>query len=293
MVAVDEFSRLVSGIYAAAVTPQHWEPALHEIRRALGGAVGSLTGEAANGMWQIQATTAPPDVPKTYAEHYYRLDYVLAGLKNGPVGAVRTGTELVAPGTNTEFYNDWMRPNDFGDGLFVSMTDGQRLSCLIVTSPRRTESFDTPDRVKLMGALIPHLQQAMRTQSKLTALADRTAELASALNAVRHGIVLVGSECWVLDLNAAAEAILRTHDGVHVYAGRLGAENRLTERKLYRALHAALVGDSSDTRSGRSLICERPSGKRPYVIHVLPLQRTSSDEIPTDTRALVLITDPE
>lgn len=37
MVTVEDFSRLVSGIYAAAVTPRHWEPALDEVCRSLGG----------------------------------------------------------------------------------------------------------------------------------------------------------------------------------------------------------------------------------------------------------------
>lgn len=292
MVTVEDFSRLVSGIYAAAVTPQHWASAVDEIRRTLGGTVGSLT-DAAGDVWSIRTTTAPPDVPNTYAEHYYRMDYVLAGLKQGPVGAVRTGTELIAPRTSPEFYYEWLHPNDLEDGLFVSLTDGHRLSCLIVTSPRRTESFDTPERVKVMGALVPHMQQALRTQSKLAALTNRRVELAGALNVVRHGVILVGSDCLVLDLNTAAEAIVRADDGVHVYAGRIGATNTLTERKLYRALHAALIGDRSDVRAGRSFTCERPSGKRPYVIQVLPLHHTGSGEMPREATALVLIIDTE
>ena len=41
MVTVDEFSRLVSGIYAAAVTPRQWESAIGEVQRALGGATSA------------------------------------------------------------------------------------------------------------------------------------------------------------------------------------------------------------------------------------------------------------
>ena len=42
MVTVDEFSRLVSGIYAAAVTPQHWEAAIREISHVLDGTGAAL-----------------------------------------------------------------------------------------------------------------------------------------------------------------------------------------------------------------------------------------------------------
>ncbi len=291
MVTVDEFSRLVSGIYAAATTPQHWESALDEIRRSVGGTVGALS-EAVGGVWSIRATTAPPDVGKTYADYYYRLDHVLATVEHGPAGAVRTGTELIAPRTNTEFYNDWLRPNDFRDGLFVRLNVGQHPSCLIVTSQRQTEAFDTPERVKLMGALVPHLQHALRTQSKLAALANRRVDLAGAVNAVRHGVILIGPQCWVVDLNTSAEEILRASDGVCVRSGRLTATHSQSERTLHRALHDALVG-TYEVRRGRSFTCERASGKRPYVIHVLPIQRSEIDGVEADATALVLIVDPE
>lgn len=288
MVTVEDFSRLVSGIYAAAVTPRHWEPALGAVRRSLGGTVGTLS-EATDGVWSIRATTAPTDVGKTYGRHYHRLDYVLAGVENGPVGAVRNGTELVEPGTNTEFYNDWMRPNDLGDGLFVRLTGGQHLSCLIVASPRRTEPFDTPERAKLMGALVPHFQQALRTQDKLAALADSAVELAGALDVVRHGVIIVAGEYVVINVNSAAARILRAEDGLCMRSGRIAATTTRTEQVLHCAIWNALA----TVGTGRSLTCFRPSGKRPYVIHVLPSHRRHADKPPGQPMAVVLIIDPE
>jgi DNA-binding CsgD family transcriptional regulator len=80
---------------------------------------------------------------------------------------------------------------------------------------------------------------------------------------------------------------------VHIRAGRIAASGPPAERKLYRALHLALTDDGSDVRSGHSFTCERPSGKRPYVIHVLPLHRAATDETLRQATALVLIIDPE
>ena len=42
MVTVEDFSRLIAGVYAAAVTPQHWEAAIDGIRRTMGGRHGAL-----------------------------------------------------------------------------------------------------------------------------------------------------------------------------------------------------------------------------------------------------------
>jgi hypothetical protein len=72
-----------------------------------------------------------------------------------------------------------------------------------------TRSFDTPERVKLMGALAPHLHQARRTQDKLDGLAHSTVEMAGALDVVRHGMVVIARENLVVNLNSAAERILR------------------------------------------------------------------------------------
>jgi DNA-binding CsgD family transcriptional regulator len=292
MVTVEDFSRLVSGIYTAAAAPQHWEAAIREIHRTLGGTVATL-GMAEGPVLSIQDSTLPAAATKSYMEHYRHVDHVLAAVATGPVGAVRTGTELVTPYRNTEFCADWLRPNGMGDGLLVRLTGGSRPSCFIVGSPTLTESFDTSDRVKLMNGLVPHLQQALRTQGKLTTLAHSSADLAAALEAVRHGLVIVGPDWSVINLNSASERVLQAEDGLKMCSGRIAATNIPAEHKLHRALHAAISDDGSKIRSGRSFICGRPSGKRPYVVHVLPLHGTATGEITRTRRALVIIVDPD
>jgi hypothetical protein len=93
MVTVDEFSRLVSGIYAAAVTPQYWEPAIRDIHHTLGGTHAALlTANGANR--SMIGGTLAIEAGKSYTEYYHRLDYVLTAVERGPVGVIRTGSEL-------------------------------------------------------------------------------------------------------------------------------------------------------------------------------------------------------
>jgi len=292
MVTVDDFSRLVSGVYAAAVTPQHWQLAIRDIHRTLGGTGGGLfTGPGA--VWSIHSTSVPVEAAKSYAEHYCHIDHVLAAVEKGPVGALRTGTELIAPRPNSEFHADWIRPNEFEDGLFVRLTGAPRPTCFVVAAPRRTESFDTSDGVKLMGGLVPHLQQALRTQDKLAALAESAVELAGALEVVRHGVIIVAGEHLVINLNSAAERIVRAEDGLCMRSGRIAATSTRAEQELHCAIQNALTGEPSTVRTGQSLTCFRPSGKRPYVIHVLPSHRRNANEPLRQQMALVLIIDPE
>lgn len=290
MVTVEDFSRLVSGIYAAAVTPQRWRTTLRDIHRTLGGSNAGLFSSRNTSLLQ---NTVPAEALRSYAEYYHRLDHVLTAVEHDTVGVVRTGTKLFPLVRKNEFYTDWLRPLDIDDGLFVRLIDGPRSTCFIVAAPGRTEPFDTLERVKLMGGLVPHLQQALRTQDKLSALADTAAELAAALEVVRHGVIIVAGDHLVVHLNSAAERMLRADDGLRMRSGRLAGTSVHAGQELNRAIHHALVGEGSAVRGARSLTCGRPSGKRPYVIHVLPSYRRYPDEPLSQPSALVVVIDPE
>jgi hypothetical protein len=91
----------------------------------------------------------------------------LDDVEAGPVGVVRTGSELMPPNHRSEFLNEWNRPNDLEDGMFVRLTAGVAAATFLVTAPRRQVPFGSGDRLKAMHALTAHLQQAMRTYGKI------------------------------------------------------------------------------------------------------------------------------
>jgi DNA-binding CsgD family transcriptional regulator len=292
MVTVEDFSRLVAAIYASTTSPQSWAVALADISRVLDASgCGLLTGEGTNR--SVMIATVPPDAHKVYTEYYRTIDYVLDAVEQGPAGLIRGGQSLVALKTHSEFEADFMRPFEMDDGMFVRLSAGATPTSFLVAAPRRPDVFDTAERVKLMSGLIPHLQQALRTQDKLAALANTTIELAGALEVVRHGIVIVAGEHLVINLNSAAECIFRAEDGLCMRSGRIAATSTHAEEELHCAIQDALDGERSTVRTGRSLTCFRPSGKRPYVIHVLPSHRHDADEPLRQPMAVVLIVDPE
>jgi DNA-binding CsgD family transcriptional regulator/PAS domain-containing protein len=288
MVAIEDFSRLVAGIYAAAATPQRWEAAIGDIHRTIGGNGGALL-TAENSIWTIQNAILPAGAAASYAAYYGRLDYPLAAVQSGPVGIVRTGSELLGPRRNSEFYTDWLHPNELEDGLLVRLSGGPRPSCFILHTSVVSEPFDTAERVQLFGGLIRHLQQAIRTQHRIDGLTHAGAELSAALDTVGNGILVIGPDYRVLSLNGAAEQLVRTGDGLALAQGHLTAANRHADQVLGCALHAALDGDTDGVRHGNSLICERPSGARAFVIHVLPLHTL---EEPGRPRAMVVLINP-
>lgn len=295
MVSVSNFSRLVSSIYAAAVTVDRWDTALAEIVDAFDGTGGALAiARASPDMPEIQVNVGTDAAAKrAYNEYYGRLDHVAAAIEQSPAGLVRTGTELVLPQMNSEFHVDWIRPNNFGDGIFVRLTDGAVCEWLAVAAPHRSEPFGTTERVRLMRHLIPHLQQAIHTQSKLSNLARRQSDLARAMELTQNGIALVGSGCRVLHLNSAAENILTSGDGLGIHSsGLISATVVHADRDLHRLVHRALGEEPSGIPSGGAFLCPRPSGMRAYAVYVAPLSREVTGLGSSKATALVLIVDP-
>ncbi len=259
MVSVEKFSSLVSGIYAAAVTPDRWHTSLGQIHTALGGISAALC-RPNHAVWTIEDSNLPAAAARSYAAYYSRLDDVMDAVQAGSVGTVRTGAELITPHRTGEFYADWMVPNRLEDGLFVRLTRASEPVCLVVAAPRRTDDFATTERVATLAALVPHLQQAVRIQDRLSLAAER----------VRHGMLRVTTAMRVAMVNAAAEQILAAGDGLSVRAGRLTAADVRTAAELQSAVAGACAGL---VRSAGCLLCSRPSGRPPYVVHVVPSDR--------------------
>lgn len=294
MVSTATFSHLVSLIYAASVTPASWDDAIGEIHRTLTtstngtGTVRSTALSFTDGAQRTVVGQLLPDAKKPYNEYYGRIDHVLRTVEQGAVGVLRTGDELVATRTATEFHNDWIRPNDIEAGLFVRLTRGPRPASLVVAGSQRKRPFDTDDRRHLVSALIPHLQQAIATQTHIAALSERAAHLSDAVDRLPHGVLVVTSDRYVVEANSVADGLLSQRDGLVISRGALTASAPRTQRTLTRLIDQALA---RGLRSGGSLACERPSGRRSYVLHVVPLDATATD-IKSRPLAMVLIIDP-
>jgi DNA-binding CsgD family transcriptional regulator/PAS domain-containing protein len=288
-VTVDEFSRVVAEIYASATDPENWIAALTDIGRVLG-ATGCAVIVGGGTTRSVMAATVPSEARDSYIGYYHAMDYVLDAVETGPAGLVRGGQALVALKTDSEFDADFMRPYEMDDGLFTRLTVGTTPTTFLVAAAKGRKPFDSAERVKFMGALVPHLQQALRTQSRLAELDNRTCDITAVIDAIRHGIVIIDTGRRIAQMNSAAEHILTAGEGLYVHCGQLEALQTATNKQLQSGITRACQESRNGARGGDSLACSRPTGKRPYVIHILPLARSVE---PSAGRALVIIIDPE
>lgn len=134
-----------------------------------------------------------------------------------------------------------------------------------------------------MSAVVPHLQQALRTESMLAQTIRQTRILEDVLNVDDRGVVVVSAEGTVWSANAAAAEIFTVGDGISVRGGRIATD------ALKGGIAMALSAGSDGLRRGSWILCPRPSGKEPYVANVVPI----GDPAGPDHCALVVLNDPE
>jgi DNA-binding CsgD family transcriptional regulator/PAS domain-containing protein len=290
MVSLIEYSRIVSAVHAAAITPGHWIGAMEAIRSAFSStSAGLITADGSSRV--IHSAHLPEDAKRAYSEHYRHVDYVLDAVEHGPVGLIRGGEPLVALNARSEFNADWLHPHGMQDGLFVRLTGGPVPTCFLVAASRGSQPYATPERVQMVSALVPHLQQALRTQRYLDDLVHEASDLSDAVDGMRHGVFVVGRGSMVIHANRVAEDLMALDDGLEVRSGRLGFTVSCADAALQRSIPGALADGGAEGRASSSMLCPRTDGKRSYIVHVVPFASLTNDA--WDARALVIVIDPE
>ena len=175
--------------------------------------------------------------------------------------------------------------------MFVRLTAGSSVTTLAIATVKRSDRFDSPDRVALINRLVPHLQQALRMQTHIEEVSSRSVDFLGASEAIRHGIVITAPGRAVVHCNSAAERILCSNDGLRIRHGRIEADVPRVDDQLQRSIHHALTLNGSDIWGG-SFLCVRPSGRRSYIVHVMPIDQTICAS-PQSGRASIIIIDPE
>jgi DNA-binding CsgD family transcriptional regulator len=193
----------------------------------------------------------------------------------------------------TEFYNDFLRPQDwfYSCGVLIAR-DRSTTSEITAIRSLRAGSF-TSNEVALFEYLAPHLQCAVRIHNRIAGLESGLNAATGVLDRFSTGIIAVDSDAKVILANRAADAILERWDGLMSRNG-LQAASRQETAKLRSAIAAVCAQQESGMRKPETVVqLFRPSGSKPFEVLVSPLPPHSSLRCGGKAAAAVFITDPE
>lgn len=278
--------------HAAATDPCRWKSVLERLGAIINSSSGALlvqnlthksgTIAASHGM--------PPDLQRAYNEYYAARNVWMSRAAHLQIeGRVRLSEESCPEREliKTEFYGDFLRVLDVRHGVGGTITqDGSIVANITFLRSPRAGGFGT-DALRVLSALMPHLQNAVQTHRRLAALRLEEHAILDALERLPFGVLLIDGEN-VMFINAEARRIIATRDGISLRHESLVAA-RPKDTQMLRALlaSAALPGGH-----GGHLALSRPSLRRPLGVDIAPLLLPPDQGVPSRIVAMFLV-DPE
>jgi DNA-binding CsgD family transcriptional regulator len=291
-----QFSSLVADIYDAALDPTRWDQTLRHVCSAAGGSTSGLVvydPKQRRRPHIMSATFSNPLQNRRYDEYFGRIDPLAPILERNPCGVIVTARSVTQENERrSEFYNDWARPNETADAVFVNVVANDNgLYTFVIGRGWRSKPFPTPELLRLVGLLVPHLERALHTQMRFGDLSLVRASALDLIDRWRHGCVLISATGAVLYVNRAANEIAASHDGLSIRARGLRAEIPREDATLQLLIHRAQTDSGKAPRSGSRVAISRSSARQPYTVQVLPVRMNRVYAGNKAAAALILIID--
>ena len=289
------FSALLEAIHEAAIAPDRWESALHGICQVIGASAGGLIVEGDDRIPDIVTIIdVDPSASVSYRHRYSKMDPVIPAVLHAPEGSVVT-QGMILPRSEmarTEFYNDWLRPQNVDDCLAAKVAGGSSAGVLAIAVSAQKADF-SPELVQVMQLLTPHVSMAIRTHMHLRGMNLQRNDALDAIDQLSRAVLVVGAAGQVAWTNRAGSDLLLQADGLS--GGGSGGVEAATSAQTaaLRRLIARATGSVGQQRLAGSISLSRPSGKRPLMLIVTPVKRDSSSLLsaPQD-RAIILVAAP-
>jgi len=243
---------LVGRIYEAAADPDRWPEFMVAFARAVNAegvvlwlhdfADGSASFDG-SGASLACFTGFDPAAIGSYGAHYSGVNVWVKNEDKLTSGSVVTSSMLYpdAELVRSEYYNDWLKPQDLFYALGGVVTKHETLAVKFSAMRSRRLGAYSEAELALYRLLTPHLQRAVSLHRRLvqTRLPGQAA-LAS-LDLQPTAVWLLGSGGELLHANPAAERLIRRGDVLTQAAnGRLHARVSSENQRLQRLIASAL-----------------------------------------------------
>jgi DNA-binding CsgD family transcriptional regulator len=291
---VESVDLLVDAIYEAGLDPERWPDVLDQLAKACGASVADVKmADTIRRRFTMFSAGMDPAAIEAYNRHYYRIDPVSPVVERKAVGALLTDRDLVPREwfTRTEFYNDWVRPQDFADCAVITLfRDRARFGMIYLAAPERAEAFNN-ESLELLRQLAPHLERAARMTLKIAELDALHNVGLDVLDSLNEGVILADASARIVFANRAAEAMFASADGIGVDGSGLCTASS-AQTMVLRRLIAQSARREEAASTGGSLLLDRPSGRRPLSVIVAPIRRETVWHS-VAPMAIIFLADPE
>ena len=297
----DLFESTVEILLDAAFDDARWGEAFRAIDRLCGLNGGQFTALAADGEPTFAACWIGGDphqeIVADWIANYAALCENVPRISKLPAWRLTHNEELFTPAEkrNSLMYNEFQPKYDCRDQLavVVDRPSGERPrdGCLFWTMANGAAGW-APDRLQRIGALLPHIRQAVRVRRELVAAeAHAHAEITALLEHDSPGTVFLDRRGSIVSANRSARRMLAMRGGLDAWRGALRAGSPNDDARLRKLVSGALPRFGYMPVGG-SMPVRRPAGLS-LIVHVHPVAPRRADFGAARIAAVVLIRDPD
>ena len=279
MLRQGDHDRLVSGFYAAAMGDATWQDSLGQVNALFDGTATVLNiFDTERAQISLEIHGRPVDTAvEYYSGEIHANDPRTPHLYNAAPGAIYYDHMLY---NVEEMARDrWCQAATDAIGISYSLGVMMRLpnnisaAMAVLTSPSQGHASEAA--IEALRRVAPHLEQACALGHVMEAGAATQAALLEAVALKVEGMILLNLSGAATFINDAAQAILLANDGLALTNQGFVTHRPPEARRLQQLVHGALgARHGAGRRPGGRVLVTRPSGKRPYVVSVMPAPPT-------------------
>lgn len=289
----ETLSRLVGVIYQGAMEAAPWQSALAMLKEKLRAVhVGLLLRPPApqSGSVAIHADGFCAQAAHAHETHFFALD----PFRYLPPGEWVSPDAIDPKWPAHALYRDFLEPLDVGPILGSNFSseggiDGQ----LRITRACGAPPFSAQDRA-LCGFMLPHLRRAVHLHARLDGLACERQLLAGSMRRFALGMITLGRDGCVREINHEAARLLDARDGLAVEDGRIVGLGKEQDRALRRLVDDALAPavDEAPALIGSARLA-RSSGRADLGVVARAVPATEIADRAAPPAAVLFLRDPE
>jgi len=276
---------LTEAVYEAAFDGRAWGAVMHGMHAAFGSTAETfyLLDPLHSRMREVHLAGVSPSWAACFDAAYFAPDnpWMQLSERLHQPGVVRTNERLAHLTRDhgvlyrSQYYNDWMRPQDFRYSLGNTLVrEPGLIANVTLLRPGDMPTF-TLDEVGAFERLSRHMTRALRAGLLVEERAEKRS--LQMLGHLRQAALLLDPAGCILYANETAERLLRERDALASYRGCLVAADMRDQQALAAMLAAAgrtAHGEGEESDDGAVSIMMRRSpgrsGRPPFMLSVLP-----------------------
>jgi DNA-binding CsgD family transcriptional regulator len=286
---------LVSHIYDAALSPDLWPATLEHLLNAVG-AIGAGYGviNRQTGVFQSACLLGPlADTSTQYLRYFEKHDVFKAILNYAPVGCWLHLRESVPSSVlkDNEWYNDFLMKARVDDGIAARLFESAAHTVVFGISHAADRPPFASSSTTILEELRVPLGNAARLHSELLTIGWKSSVAHHALDKLTAAVMITDSRAHVIDMNQAAQHVLRRADGLVWKGGKITALHASDEDRLAMFIAAVTAVENAPVAVKWVHIQRKDGYSLPYILTIAPLREHLSDF--AEPLALVIAIDPD